>query len=105
MYGIQFVKVHETAPGKSIDENIFPFCFSVKPNYETILRARDQHDNLIYTSIPTISQPRKPFAFKNDPEFSEKYFSQTLDHFNFNNMGNMTFSQRYLITGKDSFPL
>uniref|UniRef100_A0A8C9RKX4 Dipeptidyl-peptidase 7 n=1 Tax=Scleropages formosus TaxID=113540 RepID=A0A8C9RKX4_SCLFO len=34
------------------------------------------------------------------PHFKEKYFSQILDHFNFNNMGNGTFNQRYLITGK-----
>ncbi|XP_056141771.1 dipeptidyl peptidase 2 [Lampris incognitus] len=33
-----------------------------------------------------------------DPPFTEKYFIQQLDHFNFNSMGNGTFSQRYLIT-------
>uniref|UniRef100_A0A7N9AQ39 Dipeptidyl-peptidase 7 n=1 Tax=Mastacembelus armatus TaxID=205130 RepID=A0A7N9AQ39_9TELE len=32
--------------------------------------------------------------------FQEKYFNQTLDHFNFNGIGNRTFSQRYLITDK-----
>ncbi|KAL4623288.1 dipeptidyl peptidase 2 isoform X1 [Arapaima gigas] len=30
-------------------------------------------------------------------QFKEKYFPQILDHFNFNNMGNGTFNQRYLI--------
>nr|XP_061804156.1 dipeptidyl peptidase 2-like [Nerophis lumbriciformis] len=34
------------------------------------------------------------------PSFKEKYFTQTLDHFNFNSMGNGTFLQRYLITDK-----
>ncbi|XP_038150027.1 dipeptidyl peptidase 2 [Cyprinodon tularosa] len=42
-------------------------------------------------------QARKPPALS-DPPFTEKYFTQTLDHFNFNSMGNGTFSQRYLIT-------
>uniref|UniRef100_A0A3P8VE43 Dipeptidyl peptidase 2 n=1 Tax=Cynoglossus semilaevis TaxID=244447 RepID=A0A3P8VE43_CYNSE len=32
--------------------------------------------------------------------FTEKYFTQTMDHFNFNSMGNRTFLQRYLITDK-----
>ncbi|XP_077601261.1 dipeptidyl peptidase 2-like [Stigmatopora nigra] len=35
---------------------------------------------------------------KTQPSFKEKYFIQTLDHFNFNSMGNGTFLQRYLIT-------
>ncbi|XP_034027215.1 dipeptidyl peptidase 2 [Thalassophryne amazonica] len=35
-----------------------------------------------------------------EPVFTEKYFSQVMDHFNFNSMGNGTFSQRYLITDK-----
>ncbi|XP_077417808.1 dipeptidyl peptidase 2 isoform X3 [Vanacampus margaritifer] len=34
------------------------------------------------------------------PFFKEKYFTQSLDHFNFNSMGNGTFLQRYLITDK-----
>ncbi|XP_019716504.1 dipeptidyl peptidase 2 [Hippocampus comes] len=34
------------------------------------------------------------------PLFKEKYFTQSLDHFNFNAMGNGTFLQRYLITDK-----
>ncbi|XP_015235392.1 PREDICTED: dipeptidyl peptidase 2 [Cyprinodon variegatus] len=42
-------------------------------------------------------QARKPPA-SSDPPFTEKYFTQTLDHFNFNSMGNGTFSQRFLIT-------
>ncbi|KAK7933254.1 hypothetical protein WMY93_004150 [Mugilogobius chulae] len=33
-----------------------------------------------------------------DPPLMEKYFTQTMDHFNFNSMGNATFRQRYLIT-------
>lgn len=36
-------------------------------------------------------------GYKSDPAFTEKYFSQTLDHFNFNSW-NTTFDQRYLIT-------
>lgn len=32
------------------------------------------------------------------PKFTEKYFPQTLDHFNYNSMGNGTYNQRYLIT-------
>ncbi|XP_035530209.1 dipeptidyl peptidase 2-like [Morone saxatilis] len=40
----------------------------------------------------------KHHGSKTEPQFKEKYFSQTLDHFNFNSMGNGTFSQRYLIT-------
>uniref|UniRef100_A0A6Q2XGX8 Dipeptidyl-peptidase 7 n=1 Tax=Esox lucius TaxID=8010 RepID=A0A6Q2XGX8_ESOLU len=32
------------------------------------------------------------------PKFTEKYFPQILDHFNYNSMGNGTFDQRYLIT-------
>ncbi|XP_023694262.2 dipeptidyl peptidase 2 [Paramormyrops kingsleyae] len=32
------------------------------------------------------------------PQFKEKYFSQMIDHFNFNSMGNGTYDQRYLIT-------
>ncbi|KAL0979592.1 hypothetical protein UPYG_G00187010 [Umbra pygmaea] len=32
------------------------------------------------------------------PQFYEKYFVQTLDHFNYNSMGNGTYEQRYLIT-------
>ncbi|XP_062310204.1 dipeptidyl peptidase 2 [Osmerus eperlanus] len=35
---------------------------------------------------------------KDQPQFKEKYFTQILDHFNFNSMGNGTYDQRYLIT-------
>ncbi|XP_059193210.1 dipeptidyl peptidase 2 [Centropristis striata] len=34
---------------------------------------------------------------KREAQFTEKYFIQTMDHFNFNSMGNGTFNQRYLI--------
>ncbi|KAM3611068.1 uncharacterized protein V6R79_013006 [Siganus canaliculatus] len=44
-------------------------------------------------------QPRSHHGFSGET-FTEKYFSQTLDHFNFNSMGNGTFNQRYLITDK-----
>ena len=50
-------------------------------------------------------QSKKHNGFKSEPQFTEKYFSQTLDHFNFNSMGNGTFNQRYLITGENSFPI
>ncbi|KAG7281465.1 hypothetical protein CRUP_012408 [Coryphaenoides rupestris] len=36
----------------------------------------------------------------NEAHFTEKYFSQMVDHFNFNSMGNGTFNQRYLIAEK-----
>uniref|UniRef100_A0A665WI02 Dipeptidyl-peptidase 7 n=1 Tax=Echeneis naucrates TaxID=173247 RepID=A0A665WI02_ECHNA len=44
------------------------------------------------------SQSGEGHGLKTEAQFTEKYFSQTLDHFNFNSMGNGTFSQRYLIT-------
>ncbi|XP_054628765.1 dipeptidyl peptidase 2 isoform X1 [Dunckerocampus dactyliophorus] len=37
-------------------------------------------------------------GFRAQASFKEKYFIQSLDHFNFNAMGNGTFLQRYLIT-------
>uniref|UniRef100_A0A8D0D0F2 Dipeptidyl-peptidase 7 n=1 Tax=Sander lucioperca TaxID=283035 RepID=A0A8D0D0F2_SANLU len=49
-----------------------------------------------YSSFQSI----KHHGFKTEPQFTEKYFSQTQDHFNFNTMGNGTFNQRYLITDK-----
>lgn len=55
------------------------------------------------TRCTFIFQSRKPHGFKREPQFTEKYFSQTLDHFNFNSMGNGTFNQRYLITGESNF--
>lgn len=48
--------------------------------FHRFLKSKQQHD------------------FKTD--FTEKYFTQILDHFNFNSMGNGTFGQRYLITDK-----
>ncbi|TMS03868.1 Dipeptidyl peptidase 2 [Larimichthys crocea] len=48
----------------------------------------------------TAFQSKKPHGVNREPQFTEKYFSQTVDHFNFNSMGNGTFSQRYLITEK-----
>ncbi|XP_047447664.1 dipeptidyl peptidase 2 [Mugil cephalus] len=48
--------------------------------------------------LPNTSQFRNHHGFQAGPQFTEKYFTQTLDHFNFNSMGNGTFSQRYLIT-------
>ncbi|XP_069576194.1 dipeptidyl peptidase 2 [Brachyistius frenatus] len=42
--------------------------------------------------------PRKHPGGQNEPQFEEKFFSQTRDHFNFNSVGNGTFNQRYLIT-------
>lgn len=48
-----------------------------------------------------LKQSKKlPDLTKDEPQFTEKYFTQTLDHFNFNSNGNGTFSQRYLITDK-----
>ncbi|XP_062874125.1 dipeptidyl peptidase 2 [Trichomycterus rosablanca] len=35
-----------------------------------------------------------------EPRFTEKYFTQILDHFNYNSLGNGTYQQRYLITDK-----
>uniref|UniRef100_A0A3B3CVX6 Dipeptidyl-peptidase 7 n=1 Tax=Oryzias melastigma TaxID=30732 RepID=A0A3B3CVX6_ORYME len=35
-----------------------------------------------------------------NPPFTEKFFSQVVDHFNFNSLGNATFNQRYLITDR-----
>uniref|UniRef100_A0A667XKT0 Dipeptidyl peptidase 2 n=1 Tax=Myripristis murdjan TaxID=586833 RepID=A0A667XKT0_9TELE len=37
---------------------------------------------------------------KYESPFTEKYFTQTMDHFNFNSVGNGSYSQRYLITDK-----
>ncbi|XP_061529140.1 dipeptidyl peptidase 2 isoform X2 [Phycodurus eques] len=39
-------------------------------------------------------------GFQTQPSLEEKYFTQTLDHFNLNSMGNGTYLQRYLITDK-----
>ncbi|KAK1892362.1 Dipeptidyl peptidase 2 [Dissostichus eleginoides] len=50
--------------------------------------------------LPLSFQSRKHDGFQTECQFTEKYFTQTLDHFNFNSMGNGTFQQRYLITDK-----
>uniref|UniRef100_UPI0037E8ED99 dipeptidyl peptidase 2 n=1 Tax=Semicossyphus pulcher TaxID=241346 RepID=UPI0037E8ED99 len=42
-------------------------------------------------------QSRKQHGNKREPHITELYFTQTLDHFNFNSMGNGTFNQRYLL--------
>ncbi|KAG7999619.1 Dipeptidyl peptidase 2, partial [Nibea albiflora] len=42
--------------------------------------------------------PAKEASGVREPQFTEEYFSQTVDHFNFTSMGNGTFSHRYLIT-------
>uniref|UniRef100_A0A8C3A0Z3 Dipeptidyl-peptidase 7 n=1 Tax=Cyclopterus lumpus TaxID=8103 RepID=A0A8C3A0Z3_CYCLU len=60
----------------------------------TLLGGRVNVGGLPYTYL----QPRHHHGFKTEPQFSEKYFPQTVDHFNFNSMGNGTFNQRYLIT-------
>lgn len=46
-------------------------------------------------------QPGQLDELQRTSPFTEKYFPQTLDHFNFNSLGNRTFNQRYLITGED----
>ncbi|KAM3867738.1 dipeptidyl peptidase 2 [Diretmus argenteus] len=38
------------------------------------------------------------FKAEHEPQFTEKYFTQILDHFNFNSMGDGAYQQRYLIT-------
>lgn len=51
-------------------------------------------------------QPGQLDELRRTSAFTEKYFPQTLDHFNFNSLGgNRTFNQRYLITGEDTPPL
>uniref|UniRef100_A0A667X6Q3 Dipeptidyl-peptidase 7 n=1 Tax=Myripristis murdjan TaxID=586833 RepID=A0A667X6Q3_9TELE len=40
------------------------------------------------------------YSTKYESPFTEKYFTQTMDHFNFNSVGNGSYSQRYLITDK-----
>ncbi|XP_061754027.1 dipeptidyl peptidase 2 [Nerophis ophidion] len=51
--------------------------------------------------LQALSQSQDPTGKHGYPaqlNFKEKYFTQSLDHFNFNAMGNGTFLQRYLIT-------
>lgn len=38
-------------------------------------------------------------CYSQSPPYVEKYFDQTLDHFNFKSYGNQTYRQRYLIQG------
>ncbi|XP_056888421.1 dipeptidyl peptidase 2 isoform X2 [Takifugu flavidus] len=45
-------------------------------------------------------QPGEREELRRTSPFTEKYFPQTLDHFNFNSQGNRTFNQRYLITDR-----
>ncbi|XP_072520780.1 dipeptidyl peptidase 2 [Salminus brasiliensis] len=49
-------------------------------------------------SASTWKHSRYPFRGDPKPQFEEKYFTQILDHFNYNSLGNGTYSQRYLIT-------
>lgn len=49
-------------------------------------------------SLPYPYYQSRNYDGSKDPQFTEKIFTQTLDHFNFNSMGNGTFNQRYLIT-------
>ncbi|XP_041854755.1 dipeptidyl peptidase 2 [Melanotaenia boesemani] len=67
---------------------VFPLIFS--------LFSADRLHGLPHSYLRP--QSREPDGTKWDPQFTEKYFTQTVDHFNFNSMGNGTFKQRYLIT-------
>ncbi|XP_047237186.1 dipeptidyl peptidase 2 isoform X1 [Girardinichthys multiradiatus] len=60
----------------------------------TVALFSDVLYGLTHTYFKAARKPPGP----SDPQFTEKYFTQTVDHFNFNSMGNETFSQRYLIT-------
>ncbi|KAF7687531.1 dipeptidyl peptidase 2 [Silurus meridionalis] len=61
-----------------------------------ILTAVCVHDT---TALPTKwNQSRGRPRSGTDPQFKEMFFTQILDHFNYNSLGNGTFSQRYLIT-------
>ncbi|CAG5918565.1 dipeptidyl peptidase 2 [Menidia menidia] len=57
--------------------------------------------SMLYGLPYSYFQAKDQYGTNANPEFSEKYFIQTVDHFNFNSMGNATFSQRYLI--KETF--
>ncbi|XP_036453977.1 dipeptidyl peptidase 2 [Colossoma macropomum] len=49
-------------------------------------------------SSSTWKHRRHPLRGDPIAQFEEKYFTQILDHFNYNSFGNGTYSQRYLIT-------
>ncbi|KAM9858345.1 dipeptidyl peptidase 2 [Aulostomus maculatus] len=48
--------------------------------------------------LPLSQLRSRQHGSKTASKLVEKYFTQSLDHFNFHSMGNGTFSQRYLIT-------
>ncbi|XP_022523362.2 dipeptidyl peptidase 2 [Astyanax mexicanus] len=49
-------------------------------------------------STSTWKHSRDPLRRDPKAQFKEKYFTQILDHFNYNSLGNGTYPQRYLIT-------
>ncbi|CAF90612.1 unnamed protein product [Tetraodon nigroviridis] len=49
---------------------------------------------------PRLLQAARPPGLQGAALFTESYFTQTLDHFNFNSYGNGTFRQRYLVADR-----